>query len=208
MFAGLTKIVQRRTGFSWIGRVTAVFTALFLAASAHARTADLALTIIGDERMTDELKKLAEDLNKDEPLSGDSLSLLQAAQARRARMVSALRSRGFYDARVVATVAGQPIEEASALDAIDGKPEAEKIDFVFNVATGPVYRVVSIDIDGPPDIVGYPAMDRAKFALLPGQPADAAVILATESQILDQVREHGYALARIPRREEIGRAHV
>jgi len=204
MFAGLTKIVQRRTGPSWIGRVTAAFTALLLlAANAHARTAELALTIIGDERMSGELKKLAEDLDKDEPLSGDSLSLLQAAQARRARMVSALRSRGFYDARVVATVAGQPIEEAAALDAIDGKPEAEKIDFVFNVATGPVYRAVSIDIDGPPQIVGYPAMDRSKFALLPGQPADAAVILATESQILDQVRQHGYALATIPRREVV-----
>ena len=182
----------------------AVLTALlFLAANAHARTAELALTIIGDERMTDELKKLAEDLDKDEPLSGDSLSLLQAAQARRARMVSALRSRGFYDARVVATVAGQPIEEASALDAIDGKPEAEKISFVFNVATGPVYRAVSIDIDGPPDVVGYPAIDRSKFALLTGQPADADVILATESQILDQVREHGYALATIPQREVV-----
>ena len=204
MFARLTKMVQRRTGLSWIGRVTAALAALlFAVAGAHARTAELALTIIGDERMTDELKKLSQDLDKDEPLSGDSLSLLQAAQARRARMVSALRSRGYYDSRVVATVAGQPIEEASALDAIDAKPEAEKIDFVFNVATGPVYRAVSIDIDGPPDLVGYPALDRAKLALLPGQPADAAVILATESQILDQVREHGYALARIPRREVV-----
>ena len=115
MFARLTKMVQRRTGLSWIGRVTAALAALlFVVASAHARTAELTLTIVGDERMTEELKKLSGDLDKDEPLSGDSLALLQAAQARRARMVSALRSRGFYDSRVVATVAGQPIEEASA----------------------------------------------------------------------------------------------
>lgn len=197
-------MVQRRTRPSWIGRLAAALAAVvLLAGNAHARTAELALTLIGDERMTDELKKLSDDLNKDEPLSGDSLALLQAAQARRARMVSALRSRGFYDSRVVATVAGQPIEEASALDAIDAAPEAEKIQFVFNVATGPVYRVVSIDIDGPPDVVDYPAIDRSKFALLTGQPADAAVILATESQILDQVREHGYALAAVPRREVV-----
>ena len=205
MFAGLTThIVQRRSRPSWLGRLSAVLTAAVLVTgSAHARTADISLTVIGDTRMTEELKTLAKDLDKDEPLSGDGLSLLQAAQARRARMVSALRSRGFYDSRVVATVAGQPIEEAAALDAIDAKPEAEKIGFMFDVATGPVYRVSSIDIDGPPAVVGYPALDRSKLALLTEQPADAAVILATESQILDQVREHGYALAKVPRREVV-----
>jgi translocation and assembly module TamA len=204
MFAGLTNIVQRRTGLSWIGRLVAAFTALsVMAVSAHARTGEIALTIIGDETMTQELKMLSEDLDKDEPLAGDSLSLLQAAQARRARMVSALRSRGYYDARVNATVAGQPIEEAGALDALDGKPEAEKASFAFNVATGPIYRVTSIDIDWPPEVVGYPAMDRGKFALMTEQPADAAVILATEGQIIDQVRQHGYALAKIVRREVV-----
>jgi translocation and assembly module TamA len=204
MFAGLTDIVQRRTGLSWIGRLVAVLIAsIFMAVTAHARTGEIVLTLIGDQRMTEELKKLSEDLDKDEPLSGDSLALLQAAQARRARMVSALRSRGFYDSRVVATVAGQPIEEASALDALDGKPEQEKISFAFNVATGPVYRVTSIDIDGPPSVVGYPALDRSKLALLTEQPADAAVILATENQIVEQVREHGYALAKVVRREVV-----
>src|SRR5882757_5592200 len=174
-----------------------------MAATAHARTGEISLTVVGDERMTEELKKLSEDLDKDEPLSGDGLSLLQAAQARRARMVSALRSRGFYDARVSATIANQPIEEAAALDAIDAAPEAQKIGFVFNVATGPVYRVTSIAIDGPPEVVGYPALDRKKLALLTEQPADAAIILLTENQILDQVREHGYALAKIARREVV-----
>ena len=63
------------------------------------------------------------------------------------------------------------------------------------MVTGPVYRVTSIAIDGPPAVVGYPALDRSKLALLTGQPADAAMILLTKNQILDQVREHGYALA-------------
>jgi translocation and assembly module TamA len=204
MFAGLTNIVQRRTGRPWIDRLAvALLVGTLMAATAHARTGEIALTIVGEERMTDELKKLSENLDKDEPLSGDSLSLLQAAQARRARMVSALRSRGYYDARVLATVSGQPIEEAAALDAIDAAPEAQKIDFVFNVATGPIYRVASIGIDGPPQVVDYPALDRKKLALLTEQPADAAVILATEGQILDQVREHGYALAKVSRREVV-----
>lgn len=184
-------------------RLTLVFAGLMLACgSASARTGDIQLSIVGDKNMSDELKQLSEDLDKEQPLSGDSLSLLQAAQVRRARMVSALRSRAYYDSRVVATVSNQPIEEAAALDAIDAKPEAEKVDFKFDVATGPVYRVVSLDIDGPSEVVSKDIV-RSKLDLLPGQPADAATVIATENQILTQVREHGYALAHMDRREVV-----
>ncbi len=186
----------------WLFRLVAAL-ALFclLLVVAHARTADLALTVTGDERMAEELKTLTDDLDKDQPLTGDSLALLQGAQARRQRIVTALRSRGFYDARVTATVANQPVEDAAALNAIDQTPEADKTHFVFDVATGPVYRVTDLAIEGPPDIVGYPGLDRSKLTLAPGKPADATLILATEGEILGQVKDRGYALAAVARRE-------
>jgi len=187
---------------SWARRLLAAVVALWLASSAcQARTADLSLTVIGDERMSEELKQITEDMEKDQPLSGDSLGLLQGAQARRQRMITALRSRGYYDARVTATIGNQPVEDAAALDAIDRTPETDKTHFVFDVATGPVYRVSDLAIQGPPEIVGYPDLDRSKLALSPGQPADASIILATEDQILGQVKDHGYALAGVARRE-------
>src|SRR5579864_722288 len=105
MFAGhLRNILQRRTGFLWCRCLLGAMAAMLLSGTADARTGVIVLKIIGDERMADELKKLTQDLDKDEPLSGDSLALLQAAQVRRTRIVAALRSRGFYDARVNATV--------------------------------------------------------------------------------------------------------
>ncbi len=171
--------------------------------SAWARTGEVSLTVVGDKDISDELKTLIKDLDQDEPLTGDSLSLLQAAQSRRARIASALRSRGYYDSRVLATVDSQPIEEAAALDAIGAEPEAHKTNFVFNVATGPVYRVTNLELDGPKDVVDYPGIDRSKLSLIPGQPADAATILGTQSQIIDQVRNHGYALAQVVRREVV-----
>jgi translocation and assembly module TamA len=201
MFAGhLRNILQRRTGSPWFRCLLGAMAALLLSGPADARTGLVALKVIGDERMADELKKLVQDLDKDEPLSGDSLSLLQAAQVRRARVAAALRSRGYYDARVNATVRNQPVEDAAALDAIDSRPEAETITFDIDVATGPIYRVVDLGIEGPPEVVGYPGLDRSKLSLLPGQPADAQAILATEKEILDQVRSHGYALAAIAHR--------
>jgi translocation and assembly module TamA len=174
---------------------------MLASAAAQARTGEMTLNVVGDQAMADELKSLTEDLDKDQPLQGDSLALLQGAQARRARIANALRSRGYYDSRVTATVAGQPVEDAAALDAIEQRPEAEKIDFKVEVATGPIYRVVDLAIEGPPDIVGYPGLDRSKLTLAPGKPADAALILATGDEILGQVRDHGYALAGVARKE-------
>ncbi len=67
-------------------------------ASAEARTGKIVLVVTGDEPMSDDLKQLVEDFEKTQPLSGDSLALLQGAQAVLARVNTALRSRGFYDA--------------------------------------------------------------------------------------------------------------
>ncbi len=187
---------------TWLWRLPATMAVLGLLLSvAHARTADLSLTVVGDEGMTEELKTLTEGLDKDQPLEGDSLALLQGAQARRQRIATALRSRGYYDARITATVANRPVEDAAALDVIDQTPEADKIHFVFDVATGPVYRVTDVAILGPPAVVGYPGLDRSKLALEPGKPADASLIIAAQDQILVQVKDHGYALANVTRRE-------
>jgi translocation and assembly module TamA len=202
MFAAIKMRMQRRTGPRWLGRLFIVTAAtLLLSDAAGARTAGVTLKIIGDQRMAEELEKLSKDLDKDEPLSGDSLSLLQAVQARRGRIATALRSRGFYDARVTAVVDNQPVDEPAALNAIDARPEAEKVNFDIDVATGPIYRVADLDIEGPSNVVGYPPLDLSKLSVHQGDPADAARILATEKQILDTVREEGYALASIARRE-------
>ena len=91
-------------------------------AGAEARTAKIVLAVTGDEPMSDDLKQLVENFEKEQPLSGDSLALLQGAQAVQAKVSTALRSRGFYDARASATVDNQPIDVPAALDAIDATP--------------------------------------------------------------------------------------
>jgi translocation and assembly module TamA len=205
MFGGVAKNTgQRRAGGFRLGCLwLALAAALLVARGADARTAEISLTVVGDEDMANEIKDFSKDLDKDQPLTGDSLALLQAAQARRTRIAQALRSKGFYDARVTATVNNQPIEDAAALDAIEAMPEAQKVDFVFNVATGPVYKVSDLEIRGPAELIGYPPMDRSKLSIIPGQPADAAKILATEDEILNVVRGKGYALASVSKREVV-----
>jgi translocation and assembly module TamA len=169
-----------------------------LCASAEARTGKIVLTVTGDEPMTADLKQLVETFEKEQPLSGDSLGLLQGAQAVLAKVNGALRSRGFYDAMATATIDNHPIDEAAALDAIDAHPDTEQIAFSLTVDTGPRFKIggVAIHGAGPQSL---PAIDMSKLGLAVGDPASAAAILSAEDRALAEFRKQGYALAVVKR---------
>ncbi len=186
---------------AWLAWLMALAALLAMAAggSAEARTAKIALVVSGDEQMQADLKELIERFEKDQPLSGDSLGLLQGAQAAAARINTALRSRGYYDATIKAMVDGRPIAEPGALDAIDARPDNEPISFAFDVATGPRYRVADVAIRPPNAQASLPGIDRAKLGLSPGDPAEAAAILEAQDKLVAELRKQGYALASVQR---------
>jgi translocation and assembly module TamA len=169
-----------------------------LGVSAQARTAKIALVVTGDERVGEDLKQTIETFEKNQPLSGDGLSLLQGAQAALARVNAALRSRGFYDAKAVATVDNQPIDEPAALDAIETHPEAEPVSFSLKVETGPVFKVGRVAVQGP-NAASLPAIDMSKLGVAVGDPADASAIIAAQEVVLTDYRKQGYALASVKR---------
>lgn len=191
----------RASDSAWLGWFVVLAALLVMAAGgpAEARTAKIALVVSGNEQMQADLKELVERFEKDQPLSGDSLSLLQGAQAAAARINTALRSRGYYDATIKATIDGRPIAEPGALDAIDARPGNEPVSFAFDVATGPRYRVGDVAIRPPTAQTSLPAIDRARLGLSPGDPADAAAILDAQDKLLAELRKQGYALASIKR---------
>jgi len=171
---------------------------VILCTAAEARTARIALTVTGDERMSEDLKQLVEDFEKTQPLSGDALALLQGAQAVLARVNTAVRSRGFYDARATAAVDNRPVDEAAALDAIETHPETEQLTFALTVDTGPRFKVEGIAIRGA-GAASLPAIDMSKLGLAAGDPADAPAILAAQDLVLAEFRKQGYALASVRR---------
>ena len=186
---------------AWLAWLVALAALLAVTAGgpAQARTAKIALVVSGDEQMQADLKELVERFEKDQPLTGDSLGLLQGAQAVAARINTALRSRGYYDATIAATVGGRPIAETGALDAIDARPESEPISFAFNIATGPRYRIGEVVVRPPTAQTSLPGIDRAKLGLSPGDPADATAVLEAQDKLLAELRKQGYALASIKR---------
>lgn len=189
------------TDSAWLAWLVALAALLAMASGglAEARTAKIALVVSGDERMQADLQEMVERFEKEQPLTGDGLGLLQGAQAAAARINTALRSRGYYDATITATVDGRPIAEAGALDAIDARPENEPVSFAFNVASGPRYRIGDVAIRPPTTQASLPAIDRAKLGLAPGDPADASAILEAQDKLIAELRKEGYALASIKR---------
>jgi translocation and assembly module TamA len=187
--------------WAWLGSVlvTTAILALGPCRIAEARTGRVVLVVTGDEAMQGELKELVENFEKSQPLSGDSLGVLLGAQAVVARINTALRSRGYYDSKITATVDGRPIAEASALDAVDARPENEPVAVSVEVATGPRYRVTEIAIRPPQSETSLPAIDRDKLGLAPGDPADAATIIGAQEKLIGELRRHGYALAQVKR---------
>ena len=178
---------------------------VLVCSAAEARTAHIILTVTGNEQMSEDLKKLVEDFQKNQPLTGDGLALLQGAQAALARVNTALRSRGFYGGRATAAIDNHPVDEPAALDAIDSHPDGEDLAFAFNVDTGPVFKVSSLAIRGA-QTASLPDIDMSKLGLAIGDPADAAAIIAAQDQVLTQYREQGFALASVKREVIIDRA--
>ncbi len=177
----------------------AAVVALASPGSGDARNARIDLAVTGEERMQGDLKDLVTTFEKDQPLTGDSLALLQGAQVVEGRIRSALRSRGFYDATIEAQVEGRSIGEPEALDAMEARPEAEPVTFAFKVATGPRYRIGDVIVRPPNSEASLPVIDRATLGLSAGDPADAAAVLAAQEKLLGELRRDGYALARVGR---------
>src|SRR6266404_371086 len=176
---------------------------LFVGPDAGARTADFSVAVTGDEAMGKDLRELVKTSEKEQPSSGEAIAILQMAQARKVEVATALRSRGFYDASIVATIAGQPVDDPATFDAIQAQPESQPVHVNFTVETGPVYKIATLDIEPAVPGAPLPAIDRTKLNLAPGQAADSAAILAAQAAVLEQMRAQSYALAALNKREVV-----
>ncbi len=174
--------------------VVLLVVALF-SGSIQARTAKIVLAVTGDEAMSADLTQLVETFEKEQPLTGDSLSLLQGAQALSSRVNTALRSRGFYDATVGAGVDGRPIADPAALDALEAQPDSAQVSIAMTVDTGPRYQIGTVAIRPSGTMASLPDVDRGKIGLAPGDPADAAAIISAQDKVVAELRKEGHALA-------------
>lgn len=125
-------------------------------------------------------------LQEDPPPS--LLGLERRASQDRERLQTALRSAGYYDAR---------------LDiAIDDSRTPVAV--TVTVQTGPLYRFRSVTLgtaDGAP--LPGPAIAPATIGLAPGEPALAPAVTGAQSRIIDSLRARGYGFAQVTDRRVV-----
>ena len=124
---------------------------------------------------------------KDDP-PPSVLGLERRAQADRDRLQAALRSAGYYDARLDLRV-----------DA-DARPAKVTV----AVQPGPVYRFKTIAVNTPGGglLPGEP-IKPADIGLKEGEPARAPQVVSAEAELLTRLRQRGHAFARSTDRQVV-----
>ncbi len=119
------------------------------------------------------------DAATDRPAAAQPARLRRRAEDDRARLDQALRSQGYYNAKIDLSI------DAAA------KP----VKVVFKVDPGPRYRLRDVAIEVTPPDADLPLPSVAELGITPGTPAVAQTILDAETRLVERAKARGYALA-------------
>lgn len=106
------------------------------------------------------------------------------------RLEAALNSFGYYAGRVRIQVAGRAVDDPALPTLLEDAPEAPPVPVTLSVETGPQFKLRRVETTGAPP-QGF------RLDLQPGQPAQAAEVLAARDKLLGDLRNAGYALAKV-----------
>ena len=119
-------------------------------------------------------------------------ALIARAKDDASRFETVLQSFGYYQASVSVTIDRRSLADLDLPTVLDAVPKGTSVPVDVSIATGPLYRIRTIHLDGavPPDV--GPGLD-----IRSGDPAVAAKILGAGADYLTALQEHGYALAKV-----------
>jgi translocation and assembly module TamA len=142
---------------------------------------------VEDEALRQLLEEVSQTVQLVDRPPTSLLRLRRRAEDDRARLQQALRSRGYFAARIEIEVA-------------DGTPPAR---VVFEVDPGPLYRLGEVTIEAVPPSPDARLPNPADLDLAPGAPAASRAILDGEAALLRRVRAQGFALAELGERRAV-----
>jgi len=127
-------------------------------------------------------------------------TLLALARQEPARLTAALYQQGYYGARIEIAVAGQPLNDDTSEFAIG---DGQTVPVTITVEPGPFFsfgeiRIVSTGAQSLPNTANKIADEEG---LVSGRPARSAAILDTGRAIVADLKEQGFAFAKIKARD-------
>ena len=125
------------------------------------------------------------------PVGG--FALAERARQDRQRFETALRSFGYYKAKVLITIDGHDLDDPTLPTLLDQAPANPRVPIVATFDLGPRFRLGQVTIS-----TEVPSNVAAQLGIEPGQPALAAQVLAAQGRLRDALRADGYPLAKVP----------
>ncbi len=139
------------------------------------------------------------------PEQPSAAGLVRRAKQDRQRMLTALRSRGYYAGDVRVTIAGNPLHLDDLIEQTEAIVGDEPIAVVVQVEPGPLFLIGRFEVldaaTGRPD--PRVRVDRSRLQIGLGDPARAADVLRAEAAVIEQVSQRGYPFARVPARHVV-----
>jgi translocation and assembly module TamA len=200
-------------GMAWSGTVPALafdFFGLFGSGtppkpSASTLPYSITFEVIGE----DDVQTALEDASglyrlRDAP-PPDAESLIQRVSADFAPLVDALWGAGYYNARVIVSVAGVPIDlarngGAAAIQAASAYRNRSIVPVKIIAETGPQFRLRSINVVSSRTQQPFFSEDEQArvLKLRPGDPATSSDMRAANARLVDHFRYQGYPLVQAP----------
>jgi translocation and assembly module TamA len=119
-------------------------------------------------------------------------ALVARAKSDVGRLEQTLQSFGYYEGTVAITIDHRPLSDISLADRLDAIPNGTKVPVDVQLATGPLFHLRRVTIDGAiPSSIAHP------LNIASGDPAVAKTILAAGANLLTALEERGYALAKV-----------
>ncbi len=163
------------------------------------------LVVKGEPKIEKYLKAVLDANTRQGRRPPEAVTVLQRAQLQQQALVRALRAEGYYAAVVDTRFAGFKLDDPALFDQLEAIGQREQIDVRFEIDTGPQYKLKSpIILDASTERpIGNELVPRDLLQAKPDTSADAAKIIATDEQIVRQLREHGFPYGKIDARDVI-----
>jgi translocation and assembly module TamA len=170
------------------------------------RVVDTQLVVRGNEQMEKFLQAVLDaNSRQNRRRPPEPVTVLQRAQLQQQELTKALRSEGYYASTIEARFAGYRLEDPALFDQLETIDRGDRIEVRFEIDLGPQYKLKSPIILDAKTERPLPAtlMPPDQLEIQLGASADAAKVIATDEQIVRQLREHGHPYAKIEGREAV-----
>jgi translocation and assembly module TamA len=119
-------------------------------------------------------------------------ALVARARSDIGRIQAALRSFGYYQARIGIRIGGHGLDDVALPDLLGALPAGGTVAVAVDIDPGPRFHLRRVSLLGAVPLAG-----RSAFRLQPGQPAIAADVLGAGAAVLTALRQDGYAFAQV-----------